>query len=153
MTGFPPNRDAVLRWGIRDTLLAYMTRSSDFEVEATGGASFTAEGGARMTGRTDAAGILHLDGSVVLRAHGGALTVPLIAVTVTADALSVDDPGSEPDDEVERVTLVALEETAQDADGTRVFATKLSSGADALFMYNYLPGSPFDPLRIAFAPE
>ena len=151
MTGLPPNRDAVLRWGIRDTLLAYMTRSSDFEVEATGGAGFTVEDGARMTGRTDADGVLRLDGAVILRAHGGALCVPLIAVRVTAETVTVDDPGTEPGDQIERVTLVDLMEADPDADGTRVFATKLSTEADSLFMYNYLPGSPFDPIRIEFA--
>jgi hypothetical protein len=31
-----------------------------------------------------------------------------------------------------------------------MFGTRLASTADALFMYNYLPGSDFDPLRIRF---
>lgn len=109
-----------------------------------------------MPGRTDADGVLHGDGSVILRAHGGALTVPLVGVQVTADALTVEDPGAEPEDDHARLTLVQLEETpgeeAPDEDAsTRAFGTRLSAEADGLFMYNYLPNSSFDPLTIRFS--
>lgn len=147
MTGLPPNRDAVLEWGVRDTLLAYMARSPDFAVETAGGATFSLEDGARFTGRVDAGGVLVLDGSVVLRAHGGALTVPLVDVRVDGETLTVDDAGAEPG-ETGRLTLVTLEEVSEGVEGELVFATRLAHEADALFMYNYLPDSPFDPLRI-----
>lgn len=150
MTGLPPNRDAVLEWGVRDTLLAYMARSPDFAVETTGGAAFSLEDGARFTGRVDADGVLALDGSVVLRAHGGALTVPLVGVRVDGETLTVNDTGAEPGQPA-RLVLVTLEAVTDAADGDLVFATRLARDADALFMYNYLPDSPFDPLRVRLA--
>ena len=73
-----------------------MSRDPDFEAETEGRATFSLEDGLRMPGRVDAAGVLRLEGSVVLRAHRGALTVPLIGVEVTAEALSIDDPADEP---------------------------------------------------------
>ena len=165
VTGLPPNRTAVLEWGIRAALLSYMRRDPDFEIETTGEATFNREDGVRMPGRVDAAGTLRLDGSVVLRAHHGALTVPLIGVEVTTDALTIDDPADEPepvsdrgsgddagDRRADRLALVRLEPVPDASDSTMVFATRLAPEADALFGYSYLPDTAFDPLRLTFAP-
>ncbi|MDQ0821441.1 hypothetical protein QFZ69_002320 [Arthrobacter sp. V1I7] len=151
MSGLPPNCDAVLEWGIRGSLLSYMERDRAFEIETTGGATFSLADGVHMNGSVDADGVLFLDGSVVLRAHAGALIVPLIGVQVTGDALTIDDPG---EDRVElatnpgRLALVRLGEVAGAQEGTLVYATRLAAEADALFMFNYIPDTPFDPLRI-----
>lgn len=150
MNGLPPHVDAVVEWGIRASLLTYMAGAQDFEVETTGDATFSVSGGARMTGRVDEHGVLRLDGSVVLRAHLGALLVPLIDVRIDGRALTIADPASSDGSDDERLALVDLvPPEAEDSEpGTIVFGTRLASTADALFMFNYLPGSDFDPLRI-----
>jgi len=145
-----PHADAVVEWGIRASLLTYMAGARDFEVETTGGATFSLPAGARMTGRVDEHGVLRLDGSVVLRAHLGALLVPLIDVRIDGRALTIADPASSDGSDDERLALVDLvpPEVEESDPGTIVFGTRLASTADALFMFNYLPGSDFDPLRI-----
>ncbi len=163
VTGLPPGRDAVLEWGIRAALLSYMSRDPDFEAETEGRASFSLEDGLRMPGRVDAAGVLRLEGSVVLRAHRGALIVPLIGVEVTAEALSIDDPADEVehdsvaasgdaarDRRPDRIALVKLTPVPDGSEETMVFATRLAAEADALFGYSYLPDAAFDPLRLRF---
>ncbi|GAA1957866.1 HtaA domain-containing protein [Microbacterium deminutum] len=165
MRGLPPNRDAVLAWGIRASLLSYMSRDPDFEIRTTEAATFTLDDGLRMPGRVDAAGVLRFEGSVVLRAHHGALVVPLVGVEIDAGALTIDDPADERpptpaggsadlarDRPQARLGLVNLERTPDPAVGTMVFATRLAAEADALFGYNYLPDTDFDPLRLIFAP-
>ncbi|WP_426226353.1 hypothetical protein [Pseudarthrobacter sp. DSP2-3-2b1] len=151
MNGLPPNCGAVLEWGIRGSLLSYMERDPAFEIETTGGATFSLKDGVHMDGRVDAEGVLFLDGSVVLRAHAGALIVPLIGVQVNREALTIDDPGEDRDElaaKPGRLALVKLEEVAGADDGTLVYGTRLAAEADALFMFNYIPDTPFDPLRI-----
>jgi hypothetical protein len=141
----------MLEWGIRGSLLSYMQRDPAFEIETTGGAAFSLADGVQMNGSVDADGVLFLDGSVVLRAHAGALIVPLIGVQVSGEALTIDDPG---EDRVElaanpgRLALVRLVEGPGAQDGTLIYTTRLAAEADALFMFNYIPDSPFDPLRI-----
>ncbi len=150
MKALTPYADAVVEWGIRASLLTYMAGARDFEVETTGGATFSLPAGARMTGRVDEHGVLRLDGSVVLRAHLGALLVPLIDVRIDGRALTIADPASSDGSDDERLALVDLvpPEVEESDPGTIVFGTRLASTADALFMFNYLPGSDFDPLRI-----
>lgn len=150
MTSILANRDAVLEWGIRGSLLSYMSSARDFEVETTGGALFDLESGVRMQGRSDAAGVVHFEGSVILRAHQGALTLPLVGVQVDSGALSIDDPGAENPDQPGRRDLVVLEVVADATPTTATFTSRLSGEADALFMFNYLPGAAFDPLVIRF---
>ncbi len=150
MNGLPPHADAVVEWGIRASLLTYMASARDFEVETTGDATFSVSGGARMTGRVDEHGVLRLGGSVVLRAHVGALLVPLIDVRIDGRALTIADPASSEDSDDARLALVDLvpPEVVDSDPGAIMFGTRLASTADALFMFNYLPGSHFDPLRI-----
>ena len=152
MNGLPPRTDAVVEWGIRASLLTYMAGAPDFEVETSGRATFSLPAGARMTGRVDEHGVLRLDGSVVLRAHVGALLVPLIDVRIDGRALTIADPVSSEGTDAARLALVDLvaPEVVESDTGVVMFGTRLASTADALFMYNYLPGSDFDPLRIRF---
>lgn len=157
MTGLPPDRRADLQWGIRGALIDYMLRDPGFAVETEGGASFSPDEGVRMSGRVGADGVLRLDGRVVLRAHAGALTVPLVEVEVTETALSILDPAEEAEGASAgaarpRLALVRLE-AAESADESVVYTSRLAGEADALFMYNYIPDTPFDPVRISLSGE
>ncbi|WP_194409806.1 hypothetical protein [Microbacterium cremeum] len=132
---------AVIRWRIKDTLLAYMTRDRSFSVTATGGATFGAVEGIALPAVDVGEGTWRATGAVTLSAHGGALRVPLIGVRLTRDALWIEAPDGDAGDQMVRLVTVH----AAPAGG---FATALAPEADLLFLYNYVPGTPFGELSI-----
>lgn len=140
----------VLEWGVRDTLLQYLERSSDFEAVARDGAVYRAGRGIELPLVREADGTLRATGSVVLRAHGGALTVPLVGVVLDETALWIDDPVDGPPARMPLVTLGAPERGEAPEGGGEIvrYRTALAAQADILFMYNYVPGAPFAPLLV-----
>ncbi|WP_159500466.1 HtaA domain-containing protein [Microbacterium sp. 18062] len=140
----------VLEWGVRDTLLQYLERSADFEAQVRDGAVYRAGRGIELPLARHADGTLRATGSVVLRAHGGALTVPLVGVVLDGAALWIDDPVDGPGARMPLVTLAepVREEAPERGGGVVRYRTALAAQADVLFMYNYVPGAPFAPLFV-----
>lgn len=130
-------QDVVLEWRVKDSLLAYMQRSADFAVEAHGGAEFTGTA-VRLPAEVRADGAVEATGGILLSAHGGALRLGLIGVVVRDGALWIDDPLEEQD----KRRLVEVTETPGG------YETRLAADADILFLYNYVAGTPFGPLRV-----
>ncbi|MEV7694643.1 hypothetical protein AB0N73_15060 [Microbacterium sp. NPDC089189] len=135
----------TLVWRVRDSLVAYMSVDPAFEVEVVGEASFSPEAGVRLPARRLPDGRIVAEGGVILRAHGGALQIPLVDVRVEDGALWVRDP----EDAERGLRLVTVAPSA--AGGADVFDTALAPEADLLFMYNYAPGVPFAPLSVEAA--
>ena len=79
-------------------------------------------------------------GDLELRAHGGALSLPLRTVVIDRGELTIADPL----EEAERRVLVTVDPDA-DEHGWR--ETRLAAASDILFLHTYLPGVPFGPLR------
>lgn len=132
----------TLVWRVRDSLVAYMCADPAFAVEVVGEASFSPEEGVRLAAHRLPDGRIVADGAVTLRAHGGALQVPLVGVRIEDGALWIRDP-----EDAERV-LRLVSVAPSDAGGADVFDTALAPEADLLFMYNYAPGVPFAPLSV-----
>lgn len=136
----------TLEWAVKESLLDYMQRDASFVVGATGGATFV-DGVARLPVHTDHSGVIRASGSLVLEAHGGALTVPLCGVHLAEGALWIDDPYRESDEPAGRIRLVTLRAVADGAE------CALASDADVLFLYRYMPGESFAPLRLRSATD
>lgn len=130
----------VLEWGLKRSLLEYLRRTPDLEVTMTGGARFDPDAGVCIPVEPHGEGY-RAKGGVVLRAHGGALTVPLVDVRIEGGALTMPDPAGEPGD---RVRFVELEGAGPE----RRWRTRLAPEADALFLYRYTPGEAFDDLVV-----
>jgi hypothetical protein len=140
---WPAGRRAVLEWGVKRSLLEYMSRDPAFAWDADD-VDFNPAIGVRLAAVTTASGGLDASGSLVLRAHAGALTVPLVGVRLQNGELTIDDPV---DGAPARLSLVVLGEPVATADGYE-FATTLAASADSLFLYNYVPKTQFDPIRV-----
>lgn len=139
----------TLTWMIRDSLVAYMSREPDFIVETSGGATFSVSEGARIPIRaSEDLEEIRATGSVVLKAHGGELVVPLANSCIYEDSLWVDDPfevgkGGSPS----RLRLVDLRTLpAEPGEGAlRRYTTHLSRDGELLFL-RYPAGSAFADL-------
>jgi hypothetical protein len=137
----------VIRWQLRDSLVGYMLRDPGFEVVATGGASFDPAAGVTLPAQRQSSGEVRASGSVVLRAHDGALTVPLVGVRIHEQTLWIAAPGDgEEAPEQAFVTLSGQQEAG-------VFQTQLAAESDALFLYNYVPGADFGRLEVRVVAE
>lgn len=139
-----------IQWQIKDSLLAYMQRDDSFTVTASGGAGFAPESGVTLPAESTPDGAVRATGTIVLSAHDGALTVPLVNVVIDDDALWIADPAHEGTGEAPRIRLVTLhrDEAADPAAAGRSIPTKLAGDADGLFLYMYVPATDFAPLRI-----
>ena len=140
---------ATLTWMIRDSLIAYMSREPDFIVETSGGATFSVSEGARVpVVASEGFQEIRATASVVLKAHGGELVVPLARLCVHDDSLWVDDPfevgGKESPHRLRLVDLRPL--PAEPCEGAvRRYNTYLSRDAELLFL-RYPAGSAFADL-------
>jgi len=145
----------VIEWGVRDTLLGYLQRADDFTVETGGGGTF-ADGLVRLPATRDAQGVVAATGWVRLRAHGGALAVDLVDVSIQDGALWITDPIADPiaGGELARMRLVTVEPDASTtSENVETYTTALAPGADVLFLYNYPSGAAFAPLRVVAVPD
>ena len=141
-TPWPEGRRAVLEWGLKRSLLEYLRRDPAFAWDADG-VDFDPETGVRFPAVTTSRGLL-ASGSLVLRAHAGALRVPLVGVRIDDGALTIDDPV---EGAPERLALVVLGDAVPIPGGHELSAT-LAPDADSLFLFNYVPRTPFDPVRV-----
>lgn len=145
--------DVVIEWGVRASLLQYLLREPDAQVLLDGGAELDAASPAgplvRLPARRSASGAIVATASACLRAHGGALAVDLVDVVIADGALWVADPVEDATASPRpRIRLVTLAEEAEAGEGVRSWETRLAPEADALFLYRYLAGSAFAPVRV-----
>src|SRR5690606_22491370 len=85
-----------------------MQRDDSFTVTASGGAGFAPESGVTLPAESTPDGAVRATGTIVLSAHDGALTVPLVNVVIDDDALWIADPAHEGTGEAPRIRLVTL---------------------------------------------
>lgn len=139
--------DAILRWQVKESLLAYMRRDAGFCVEAEGGARLDGDV-VEIPGAFDGAGRFVASGAIVLSAHGGSLALALRDVIVDGGELTIRDPLEDADAGVEadagRMRLATLVPT----ESAGRFDAHLAAEADVLFLYNYTPGTPFGVVEI-----
>lgn len=146
-------RAAVIEWRIKESLLAYMRRDPGFAVTLARGAEFDPESGVRLPAVVQPDGSVAATGAAVLSAHGGALAVPLVNAVIADGALWIDDPiEAEPGGAPARLRLVTLHPADDGAAGDpgAALATRLAPEADVLFLYNYVPATPFGALSIRY---
>jgi len=137
----------AVEWLVKRSLIDYMATAGDFEVETSGGAEFSLDDGALIPAVRAADGIVRMTGAVVLRAHGGALAVPIVDGEIAEGMLSIADPV----EEGERMALVAVEEIPGVDGSERRWSAKLADDADVLFQFTYGPRTPFDDVVVRAA--
>ncbi|MGO1769667.1 MAG: HtaA domain-containing protein [Microbacterium sp.] len=135
--------DLVVEWGLKRSLVDYLTATEDFAVSVAGGATFDAEAGLAIPAVRDGEGLIRFAGSVTLTAHGGALTVPIVDGAITASALTIADP----EEPTERLALVTLEPASADPPARR-WTARLAEEADPLFLYTYVPRVAFEDVVV-----
>ncbi|WP_162893181.1 HtaA domain-containing protein [Microbacterium halotolerans] len=139
------DRSCIVEWGVKRSLLEYMQRAGDLEVEVEGGAGFDADAGVTIPAVREPDGRVRFLGSVVLRAHQGALEVPIVDGEIADDVLSIADPAGEDGD---RLALVALVAVPGNGEGAQRWTSRLAEDADALFRYNYVPRAAFEDVVV-----
>lgn len=141
--------DAILRWQVKESLLAYMRRDAGFRVEAEGGARLDGDV-VEIPGEVDGAGRFVASGAIVLSAHGGSLALALRDVVIDDGVLTIRDPLEDTDPGVDaaagRMRLATL---SPHAGSSTSFDAQLAGEADVLFLYNYVPGTPFGVVVIS----
>lgn len=134
--------DVVVEWGLKRSLVDYMTSTEDFAVVVAGGATFDEAAGLAIPAVREA-GRIRFTGSVTLTAHGGALAVPIVEGEISGGALTIADP----EEPAERLALVTLEEAPADPPALR-WTARLSEEADPLFLYTYVPRVAFEDVVV-----
>lgn len=138
-----------LRWGIKASLLAYISGLDDGEIEAVAPAMMRGEDFWFPAASAEG---LEFAGAVRLRGHWGMLDIelrePLITILGPDRAtLSVRDRGRSDRIPIADLTL----ESPDSADGTMTWAATLTGHGRQLTGGQYAVGTPLDPLRIEHA--
>ncbi|WP_166408768.1 HtaA domain-containing protein [Labedella phragmitis] len=132
-----------LDWGIKETLVGYVTGMADGEVATEDGAGAVGRSFRFPLVRRDG-DVLSFSGRVVMTGHGGLLNVvigdPAIEHGTDGWTLTIADPDV-PDDRLVFATLEGIEES--DAGLTVASAALTEPGAD-LFFGPYTRGTPLD---------
>lgn len=149
--------NAILTWGIKESLIAYIERIEDGVIETTGGASrignefqFTVDGAASDFSSENNSGSLQFRGSVVFTGHWGGMRIeihdPLIVlVGSTGELLTTAKSVFGPDQVDVFATLIPS------IDASHVTATaQLATAGRALMGQQYEVGQELSPLQISF---
>jgi hypothetical protein len=139
---------ARLEWGIKDSLVRYVTGMADGEVTADEGALAvaTAGGEARFAFplRDRDGDAWRFGGRVVMAGHGGLLHLVIAAPSIERGGsgwtLSIDDP----DVPGERLVFATLEGVAEAGTGLTVGSAALTEAGSDLFFGPYTRGTPID---------
>jgi hypothetical protein len=132
-----------LDWGIKETLIGYVTGMADGEVAAESGAETVGRSFRFPLARRDG-DVLSFSGRVVLTGHGGLLNVVIAdpAVERGADGwtLSIADPDVAGD----RLVFATLEGVTENDSGLTVDSAALTEAGSDLFFGPYTRGTPLD---------
>jgi hypothetical protein len=137
-----------LEWGIKETLVGYVTGMADGEVTTEDGAEAVGSSFRFPLAQRDG-DVLSFTGRVVMTGHGGLLNVVIAAPTLEHGPDGWTLTIADPDVPGDRLVFATLEGVAETDGGLTVASAALTeSGAD-LFFGPYTRGTPLDVPTVA----
>lgn len=143
---------ALLRWGIKSSLVTYIRQLNDGSISTSGNVVALADGRFEFAGAADDSANTSFSGAVHLRGHAGMLSLDIVDPRVEHDLghtfLTIADQ-DEPDGRGRIVRLGGFSR-ATSLPASCTMSSELTAFGEGLFLANYRAGMLFDPVEVAW---